>query len=184
MAPVKLSVKCKSEEVLLRLTWNTAESSKSLGGSVGEGSSAAKARACAGTVLHGASSADHRSGTGCWWCGRRGSSSRRGSSCWWWWGRSSAGGSRLTSDDDSSSSGTLLSDGHLLEHGLGLVGSWVDREGHSLSAVVGLSAVEPKRRANSDLHSHLGGRSDGVVGVGHETGVHSAGKLVARFVES
>jgi hypothetical protein len=36
-----------------------------------------------------------------------------------------------------------LSDGHLLEHSLSLVLSWVDGESHALSAVALLSAVKP-----------------------------------------
>jgi len=50
---------------------------------------------------------------------------------------------------------------------LSLILSGIDGEGHSLSAVTLLLAVEPERSGHGDLHSHLWGWGDGVVDVGH-----------------
>jgi hypothetical protein len=50
---------------------------------------------------------------------------------------------RGAADDGSALAVTLLSDGELLEHGLGLLRGGVDGEDHALTAVVALPAVEP-----------------------------------------
>ena len=54
-------------------------------------------------------------------------------------------GGRGVAGDGAAVSGAVLGDGHSLEHGVRLLGSGVDGEGHALAAVVALTAVKPFR---------------------------------------
>ena len=58
-------------------------------------------------------------------------------------GRGSGGRGASVASDGASGALSLLSDGVGLELSLGLVGGGVDGEGHALSAVASLAAVEP-----------------------------------------
>ena len=65
-----------------------------------------------------------------------------------------------------------------------LGGGGVDGECHAAAAVVALGAEHPEGVGGHDLHGNLGRGDNGVVGVGHEAGVHTAGEGVAGGVES
>lgn len=68
------------------------------------------------------------------------SSGRRGSSS----GRKGDGrNSSSAANNVSNCAGAVLGNSHLLEVGLGLLGSWIDGESHALTAVVTLLAVKP-----------------------------------------
>ena len=133
----------------LKLTSYTSEGGDALLGRR-ERAGTADDRACAGAVgVDGASSDGDTGGGG----GRSGSSGGgggaegggEGRAAGRAAGRGSGGRGASVAGDGASGTLSLLSDGVGLELSLRLVGGGVDGEGHALSAVAGLAAVEPWR---------------------------------------
>lgn len=119
------------------------------GASVADNSARARAVGVDSTSARGQTSASSASGGS-----RVGSSSAQGSSQRIGAGSNSSSrggsasgsasnGSAAVAGDGTTSAGAVLGNGHLLEHGLGLVGSRVDGESHTLTTVALLTAVEP-----------------------------------------
>lgn len=130
------------EYIWIRLTTPATMSANTLGSVHGEATRSALAGASAASISSnvalssgdsagagsGRRSGSRRSGSGRCLSGRRGSGSRR---------------SATSTGDGSSRASAVLSNGHLLEYGLGLSSGRVDGENHSHTAVASLSAVEP-----------------------------------------
>jgi hypothetical protein len=150
----------------------------------GGGESASCTRDVANTAAIGSDSA-LAGDNSCSLRGGRGSLSGRGGRRSSRSGRLGLGGrSGLTTLDRSKLAVTLLLDSHLLEHGVCLLGGRVDGENHALTTVVALLAVEPQRSVNHDLHGNLRRRRDSVVGVGHESRVHTSVHKITRSGEA
>lgn len=143
-APVERFVsKVSPAPVVEKLTCHATESTQALDVGSGQRASCAGNSALALAVLEGTGTSGSTTGAS----DRTSRSS--GASC------GSSGGSRCssgstvassgssTSSNGSSGASAVLGDGHGLEHGLGLGGGGVDREGHALSTVALLLAVEP-----------------------------------------